>query len=124
MADDLDELRNLADSAELLEQEIRNRAGGNAILIHAANTTALVGPGIRKAIAKLEAAAERRAAHVERVEADQVERQYDELTKTLAQQRGISYEAMQQIRDEAAVRSRAAAGRGSISEQTARAPKV
>lgn len=114
-----DELEVLAMKADALGQEIRLAAEDSPILVHAANTISLAAAGIRKAIVKAEAAAQRREVHVERRLADAQERTYDELTKQLAKQRGISYEEMQKIRDDAAVRSRQAAGRGSISEQLA-----
>lgn len=118
-SEDLDEL---AAEADLLAEKIQAVAleGGSAILAHAAATARSVAAGVRRAIVKAEAKAERAAAFSEQRSRDVQEREYDALTKQLADQRGVPYEEMARIRKEAAGRARVAANAGPIDEQLER----
>lgn len=119
---DVDELEVFALEAELLAEKIQVVAleEGNAILSHAASTARQVASGVRRAIARTEAKTQRQAALRAEHSRDAQEREYDALTKQLAEQRGISYEEMDEIRRGAAARSRKAAGAGTIAEQLER----
>lgn len=119
LTDELDDLATqgetwgLAVSAHLIEHP-------DPVVAHAATMIGSAIAGIRRAIVKANERDERAAARLARREAEKDTRTYDKLTIELAEQRGITPAAMQVIRDEAAVRSRKAASRGSISDQMAK----
>lgn len=123
----VEELEMLVDTGRMLVAASRayvDRYPGDAIAANADRQLAFAFGAWSRAIEKLASKAAREEAKEARHTAHATERQFDDLTKQLAKQRGISYEAMQQIRDEAAQRSREAANRGSLADQLAAAPSL
>ena len=131
MTDQTDFVADLALLAQEAD-ELRSRGERLAVSFPDATTENAVrmlgqaASGFRRAIERIHERAEREAARLERMREHTEEkvrkaeaRKYDEITRMLAQRRGISLEEAQAIRDEAAREAARVAGLGSIDQQLA-----
>lgn len=114
----------LAERAEALSSAILAASGGDATMANAASMVGHGAAGVRRAMLRRAERTEREQTRAERRQAWDAsekqrthEREYDEITKILADRRGISLAEAQKIRDDAAAESRRVAGLGSVDEQ-------